>query len=141
MNWKDFLVKKKCANVNVSNDCHTASEFNNFFSNIGKTTTQHLPVPDNVMWKGQSSIYEFKFSIVKEMSVKKLLCDLGSNSSLDILTFDCKLLKLAATYLAPSLTHLFNISLQYAIVLKEWKYSRVTPIYKGSGDVKNCLLL
>ena len=138
--WNELkrLSGKKSTYVNVSNDCHNASEFNDFFSNVGITTTQHLPVPDNVMWKGQSSIYEFKFNNVEEISVKKLLCNLGSNSSLDILTFDCKLLKLAATYITPSLTHLFNISLQYAIVPKEWKYSRVTPIYKGSGDVKNC---
>ena len=68
----------------------------------------------------------------------KLLKGLGTNSSLDILNIDCKLLKLAAECIAPTLTHLFNISLQCGIVPSDWKYSRVTPIYKGAGEVKNC---
>ena len=59
-------------------------------------------------------------------------------SSLDILNIDCKLLKLAAECIASTLTHSFNISLQCVIAPSYWKYSRVTPIYKGAGDVKDC---
>ena len=70
----------------------------------------------------------------------KLLKGLGTNSSLDILNIDCKLLKLAAECIAPTLTHLFNISLQCGIVPSDWKYSRVTPIYKGAGEVKTVLI-
>ena len=137
--WNELKrLSGKTKNINVLNDSHTACNFNQFFSNIGNTTTQHLPVPDDVSWLGQSSLYEFKFNSVDESSVSKLLSKLGTNSSIDILSFDCKLLKLASTCIVTSLTHLFNLSIQCAIVPKDWKYSRVTPIYKGSGDMKNC---
>ena len=34
-----------------------------------------------------------------------------------------------------TLTHLYNISLSSKIIPGEWKLARITPIYKGSGDV------
>ena len=118
--------------------CHDAEEFNDFFWNIGNLTTQHLPIPDDVLWLGGNSIYDFKFRAIDESIVLKLLKGLGTNSSLDILNIDCKLLKLAAECIASTLTHSFNISLQCVIAPSYWKYSRVTPIYKGAGDVKDC---
>jgi hypothetical protein len=103
--WNELkMLSGKSRNVTTYNDSHTAGNFNEFFANVGKITTQHLSVPDDVMWLGASSIYEFKFEPISESSVCKLLKCFGSSSSLDILTFDCKLLKLSAEYIAPSLT-------------------------------------
>ena len=108
----------------TGDDNHTACEFNDFFSNIGKLTTQHLTEPDEVLWIGACSIYEFKFGAVAESSVLKLLKSFGANSSLDILNIYCKLLKLSAECITPSLTHLFNLLVQGG---DDWEYSGVTP--------------
>ena len=137
--WNELkLLSGKTKGNVMHDDNHSAGKFNQFFSTIGKITTQHLPEPDEVHWIGGSSIYEFKFVNVDESSVLKLLRSLNSNSSLDILNIDCKLLKLAADYLVPSLTYLFNCSLSNGLVPIDWKYSRVTPIYKGAGAVSDC---
>ena len=50
------------------------------------------------------------------------------------LEMNSSLLKLAAPLIAPSLTHIMNLSLCLGIVPSDWKCARVTPIYKGVGD-------
>ena len=40
------------------------------------------------------------------------------------------LLKLSFTFIASSLTHIFNLVISTGIIPNEWKSSRVTPIYK-----------
>ncbi len=37
----------------------------------------------------------------------------------------------AATVLAPSITHLLNISIKFGFIPIDWKIARVTPVYKG----------
>jgi len=66
-------------------------------------------------------------------SVLKALGKLGSDSAVDVLGFDAKLFSLAAGEISPILTELFNLSLQEADVLPDWKIARVTPLYKGKG--------
>ena len=48
-------------------------------------------------------------------------------------------LRKVAVEIAVPLTHLFNLSLQQGIVLREWKQSYITPIHKGGpvGDLSN----
>ena len=38
---------------------------------------------------------------------------------------------MAADSIAPSLTFIFNLSLSSGIFVNEWKYARVTPIFKS----------
>ena len=67
-------------------------------------------------------------------AVYKYLSTLPSESSIDILGFDSRLLRCAADILSPSLTKLFNKSLQSHCLPADWKRARVTPIYKGAGS-------
>ena len=48
---------------------------------------------------------------------------------------DNKLLRLASPIIAPLLCHIFNLSLCNGIVPSDWKLARVTPIYKGQGEI------
>ncbi len=50
---------------------------------------------------------------------------------MDVLDIDSRLLRAAATVLAPSLTHLLNISITFGFISTVWKFARVTPVYKG----------
>ena len=56
-------------------------------------------------------------------------------SNSDVLNLDTKLLKLSANVICKSLTNLFNLSLNSKIIPGEWKLARITPIYKGTGDI------
>ena len=47
-------------------------------------------------------------------------------------------MRIGASAIAPSLTTLINISIQYGELPDEWKYARVTPIYKGKGPTDVC---
>ena len=53
---------------------------------------------------------------------------------MDALEIDSKLLKIAANIVAPSLTHLVNISLETGLIPSDFKIARVTPVYKGKGS-------
>ena len=68
-------------------------------------------------------------------SVANHLRALESVRANDVLQLDCKLLNISANALAPALAHLFNLSLQMQFLSNDWKLARVTPIYKGKGDV------
>lgn len=59
---------------------------------------------------------------------------LNPNSSLDILDFDSKLTRLCANNICNPLSFNFNLSIKTGVVPSDWKYSRVTPVYKGKGE-------
>ena len=53
---------------------------------------------------------------------------------------DAKLLELSAHIIAPSLTDIYNLSLSTPVIPNEWKLARITPIYKGKGDISRAKL-
>ena len=84
-------------------------------------------------WKLPESIYVFNFVPVNEATVYKLLSTLSDQPRKDVIGMDCKLLKI--TIITPSLTAVINASLSKGFVLDDWKVAKVTPAYKGKGDV------
>ena len=54
-----------------------------------------------------------------------------------MLGMDNAMLRISAPVLAPSLTHIFNLSLCTGIIPSDWKKARVTPIYKDTGEKKD----
>ena len=62
--------------------------------------------------------------------------NLTANKSTGLDAIPAKILKLAAYIIAPSLTHIFNLSLQSGIYVNDWKRARVTPIFKSEGKSK-----
>ena len=53
------------------------------------------------------------------------------------ITTPSKLLCICSDILTPIITKFANVSLETNRVLNDWKVSRVTPIYKGKGDVND----
>ena len=86
-------------------------------------------------WKLPESNYVFNFVPVNEATVYKLLSTLSDQPRKDIIGMDCKLLKISAAIITPSLTAVINASLSKGFVLDDWKVAKVTPAYKGKGDV------
>ena len=113
----------------------SADDFNEHFSTIGTKTAESLDqVPLQHTWKNPECSTRFSFAEIDVDSVREGLQSLGNESSIDVLGFDAKLLAISATHIAPWLTHMFNMSLQYAYVPSDWKRARVTPLYKGKGS-------
>ncbi len=50
-----------------------------------------------------------------------------------VLDVESRLLRAAATVLAPSLNDLLNISIKFGFIPTDWKFARVTSVYKGKG--------
>ena len=135
--WSEL---SRLSGKNYSNECDntlTADQLNEYFSNIGVNTVSHLSHSTDLLWKGPENIYEFKFGVMNYEITAKLLKSLSLRSSIDVIGFDSKLLRLSANVITDCLLYIFRLSLMNGIVPSDWKYARVTPIYKGKGDIKD----
>ena len=81
---------------------------------------------------------EFNFIIIDVDFIYKQINGPKCKSNVDILGIDSKLIKLGASALAPSLTHIFNESITSGNIPDEWKCAKVTPIFKGKGSPEQC---
>ena len=115
----------------------SAQDFNDYFSNIGAETVKHLPPATDPPWKGPVSRNVFKLQPISSLSVVKHLKKLGHKTSSDVLGMDNKLLYISADIIAPLLTQFFNMSILTGTIPKDWKFARVTPVFKGKGDKLN----
>ena len=79
----------------------------------------------------------FELMTIQPESINAQLYALGLSSKTDVHGFDSKLLYLSSDILTPIITKFANASLETNRVLNDWKLSRVTPIYKGKGDVND----
>ena len=80
---------------------------------------------------------KFNFSPIKVGCFVCNLKNLKANKSTRLDSILAKILKLAAHNTGPSLTHIFNLSLQSGIYFNDWKRARVSPIFK-SEDKNKC---
>ena len=128
---RNFISKSQC-NINASN-------FNNFFNKIGKDTVSQIDISFNVendiYWKCPRSVHSFAFKLITVDSVQNHLIRIGDESSVDVLGFDSKLLFLANEVIAPIVCKFCNSSQNTMKMPEDWKLSRVTPVYKGKGDI------
>ena len=131
---KRVLPKLNCKSIPKS---LTSDEFNAYFTSIPLKISEELnsQTSGELPWKGQSSIYTFRFSCINDDNVLKLLRALPDKSGNDILGIDCKLLRIAAVHISHTLTTVLNQSINTGDVHNDWKKARVTPIYKNNGDL------
>lgn len=130
-------------NCDTPNDI-APDEFNDYFANVGLHISEKFSERNNPSnfecWKGPKSTVQFQFYPIECTSVSKCLKQLDSKNSDDILGMNSILLRLSADVIAPVLTKMFNKCLSNGSVLDDWKYARVTPVYKGKGsksDMRN----
>jgi hypothetical protein len=135
--WKEirYIFPKK------SNDVVTdisAEQFNEYFSTIGiKTATENCLPSKEYCDTFPECLYSFDFSDISDRYVFKLLNSLTNESKNDILDFDTKLLRLASRVISPSLTFILNMSLKTGYCPLDFKIARVSPAFKGKGEVNN----
>ena len=66
---------------------------------------------------------------------------LEGSASLTNVIMDSKLLYASAEIITPLITKLFNVCMHTQTVIDDWKFAKVTPIFKGKGcknDKNNC---
>ena len=88
-------------------------------------------------WKCRKSLYDFELNEISMENVKRNLANIGDDSAMDVLGFDGKLLYLARDVICPIICKFINASIVSKCVLKDWKISRITPIYKGKGSMED----
>ena len=74
----------------------------------------------------------FRFSNIPVENVALTLKNLKVSKSTGLDKIPAKVLKIASSIIAPSLTFIFNLSLSSGIFIDDWKNARVCPVYKGN---------
>ena len=113
----------------------SAEEFNIYFKNVPDLISSSFTGESSLLWKGQESIYTFKFKDVQRTDLMTLLISLSDKTGMDILGFDRKLVKIAGEHIVDSLLCIINDSLSNGTFPDDWKIARVTPVYKNNGDI------
>ena len=112
-----------------------AEDFNIYFKNVPDVITSSFTDDSSLLWKGQESIYTFKFNDIQRSDLLDLFISLSDKTGMDILGFDRKLIKIAGHHIADSLLYIINDSLSNGVFPEDWKLARVTPVFKNNGDV------
>lgn len=130
----------------VSDDNHIAEAFNEYFINIGPklaaevndSTNQACPDTNSELYSGVHCLgSQFIFSEIDQNNVTRSLKLLKVSKATGVDNIPAKILKMSADIIAPSLTAIFNLSLNSGVYIDAWKQARITPIYK-SEDRRKC---
>ena len=146
MNPRDLWKTLKTVLPNKNNSYNVPSEmnansFNEFFTTIGENVTKSIPSvmpvnqsnPEQQGFKAPSK--NFNFLQISTSTVYKKILELKTSTYLDILELDTFLLKECAHLIAPSLTHVFNLSLHHGTLPIDFKIARTTPVFKNKGSI------
>ena len=143
------LSSRKCSSRNISeikvqdkvinSPQEMAQAFNDHFVNIGPSLAQEVPVTDK---EPESYLTPTKSSFcIRPPSISvvcKLLSEINEKKASGLDQIPCKLLKIAADIVGPSLTEIFTSSIETAVFPSEWKLAKVTPVFKkGMKDDLN----
>ena len=133
--WKELskVTGNKRADSQVPTSI-TSNMFNDYFSTIGSNVAKSISTNKKWKWKNPKPLYKFNFKHVENKYVYEQLNKLDADSHLDVLDMDSKLLRLSSHVIAPSITFLINQSIDTCILPDDWKFARVTPVYKGKGS-------
>ncbi len=130
--WK--VLNKLIPSKSKTASCQlNPEELNDYFCSIGKKLGDKYDKNPEYEWKLPKSIHQFRFYEITQTMVLKELKGIPDKSNIDVLGIDGKILRIAASCISESLTHLFNLSLCTGIIPTDWKKARVVPIYKGKG--------
>ena len=107
-----------------------AEDFYIYFKTVPDIITSSFTDDSSLLWKGQESIYTFKFNDIQRSDLLELFISLSDKTGMDILGFDRKLIKIAGHHIADSLLYIIIDSLSNGVFPEDWKLARVTPVLK-----------
>ena len=130
----------------VGNNEEMTAAFNVNFSTIADKLRKLLPdVPfdtsklSNFVTSRKDESAAFSIPPIPEADVVGYLLKIDSNKSTGVDGISSRMLKLAASIIAPSITKLINLSFSLNVFPSRWKTAKVTPIFKRGDptDVSN----
>ena len=135
-------------NVSIFDDRSIAESMNEYFISIGTKLADEidsnsdyqdddLTYTNELLETDSSSTNLFHFRTISVNSVALRLSSLSASKSTGMDNIPAKVLKITANIIAPSLTYIFNLSLESGIYVDDWKLAKIIPIYK-SEDRKKC---
>ena len=144
--WKliNDLTSRKCKTNNILEINHAGKSantpeeisevFNSHFTRIGENLARDIPDTDiDPISYVDTTSQVFSFSKIGTEHVTSLLRTMDTNKAAGLDNIPCNLLKIAAEIVSPSLTYIFNLSLETGIFPQDWKIAKVSPIFK-KGD-------
>jgi hypothetical protein len=78
----------------------------------------------------------FVFAQISQINVATSLRQLKVSKATGMDNIPAKILKMSADIIAPSLTAIFNLSLNSCTYVNAWKMARITPIFKSENRQK-----
>ena len=112
--------------------------FNVHFSTIADKLRKLLPdVPfetsklSNFVRSRKDESAAFSIPPIAEADVVGYLLKIDSNKPTGVDGISCRMLKLAASIIGPSITKLINLSFSLNVFPSRWKTAKVTPIFKS----------
>jgi hypothetical protein len=128
----DRIAQLKIAGQEISTPGEIAETFNSYFSNIGEKLASEIPPSQHEPSFYLKPTYKsFSLQAPQVDTVYQPLSGIDERKSEGLDKIPNKLLKIAATVIAPSLTGIFAASIRTGIFPYEWKASRVMPIFKS----------
>ena len=125
------IQELKVQGSSISTPNELAETFNSHFSGIGENLARDIPhvdiAPEDYVERTDKN---FPLTQIGKTEVHKLINQLENNKATGLDKIPCKLLKLAVDIISPSLTFIFNRSIESGVFPDEWKSARVTPIFK-----------
>ena len=130
----------------LGNNEEMTEAFNVNFSTIADKLRKLLPdVPfdtsklSNFVTSRKDESAAFSIPPIPEADVVGYLLKIDSNKSTGVDGISSRMLKLAASIIAPSITKLINLSFSLNVFPSRWKTAKVTPIFKRGDptDVSN----
>ena len=111
-----------------------ANSFNNFFASAAARLKRTLGSVSfekgGVSRKLNGSVPNFKFGLANESLIVKILLGLKASKASGLDNISPRMLKDAAVVVAKPLTRIVNESLSQGTVPSEWKYAKITPLFK-----------
>jgi len=136
---EELIINQGGTDITVSSEKDIAEELNNYFVTVGSNLAKQIPdEPLNGCFEdylGNKSNNSLTWKPIREEEVIDNICALDATKSHGYDNLSVRLIKDAAHFIAPSLTYIFNLSLEIGRFPDALKVAKVTPLYKkGSKD-------
>ena len=116
--------------ITHTNPTSMSSIFNKFFATIGIKLAEKFTTRNTLTTNGVNQASIFAFKAISCESVIKMINELKPNKAVGLDKVSSRLLKDAADIVAPSLTSLFDISINIGCFPSTWKLAKISLLFK-----------
>ena len=130
------ILELKVDNKIVSNPTDIAETINDHFTNVAQVLAQQIPVVDvNTESYLEPTNHLFFLQIPSVDIVSNILSKIDEKKATGLDMIPSKLLKMAASIVAPCLTSTFSKSIFTGIYPNDWKTAKVTPLKRALNRI------